>query len=143
MSPAAERRLLQAAVAVACLVPLLAGGQGVAESASMLKGVTAPLPPDLDSHYRYLSGLLLGIGLVFLFCLRRIEERGTIFRTLGAIILVGGAARLLSLASTGAPGGAHQFALVMELGVVPLIVLWQARVARRVKYSQGARSGQV
>jgi hypothetical protein len=139
----AEKRLLQAAVAIACLVPLSAGGSGAIESAAMLKGVSAPLPPDLDSHYRYLSGLLLGIGLVFLASLPRIERRGTVFRTLGAVIVVGGAARLVPLLNGTSPSGAHLFALAMELVVVPLIVLWQARVARRVKKSHSAESRQV
>ena len=52
MTPEHERRLLQAATALAALVPLLAGGQGVVESAAMLRGVEPPLPIDLDSHYR-------------------------------------------------------------------------------------------
>jgi hypothetical protein len=143
VSPHAEKRLLQAAVAIACVVPLSAGLDGVIESAAMLKNVPEPLPRDLDSHYRYLSGLLLGIGFVFAFCLYRIEGRALIFRTLGAVILVGGAARLLSLASVGAPSGSHRFALVMELVVVPVLVLWQARVARRVKSSHRAPARQV
>ena len=126
-----ERRLLQAATALAALVPLLAGGQGVVESAAMLRGVEPPLPIDLDSHYRYLSGLLLGIGLVFAACIPRIEAHGSIFKALGALIVVGGLSRLASLIAHGAPGPGHQFGLLMELIVVPSIVLWQARVARR------------
>lgn len=133
MSPLIEKRLLQGAVALACIVPLSAGGAGAVRSAAMLKGVAAPLPPDLDSHYRYLSGLLLGIGLVFLLSLRRIEHRGAVFRTLGAVIVVGGLARLLPLLGGQTPSGAHVFALAMELGVVPIIMLWQARIERLVK----------
>ena len=126
-----EKRLLQAAFAIACLVPLAAGGQGVLQSAAMLAGVRPPLPVDLDSHYRYLSGLLLGIGFVYLWTIPKIEARGTIVRALAAIIVVGGLARLLSLVEVGPGGGGHRFALVMELGVVPAIALWQARIARR------------
>ena len=126
-----ERRLLQAATALACLVPLSMGALSVFESAATLKGVAPPLPIDLDSHFRYLSGLLLGIGLVFLASIPRIETRGTIFRVLGAIILVGGLSRLVSLFQHGAPGSGHQFGLVMELIVVPSLVLWQARIARK------------
>lgn len=131
MAPEAERRLLQAATALACLVPLSMGATSVIGSASVLKGVAPPLPVDLDSHFRYLSGLLLGIGLVFLAAIPRIERSGTLVRTLGFVILIGGLARLLSLIQHGAPGPGHQFGLVMELVVVPLLVLWQARVARR------------
>lgn len=126
----AERRLLQAATALACLVPLSMGSLSVWKSAAVLKGASPPFPVDLDSHYRYLSGLLLGIGLAFLASIPRIERRGAVFRTLGAVILVGGLARLLSLAQHGPPGAGHRFGLVMELIVVPLIVLWQARIAK-------------
>ena len=126
-----ERRLLKAAVALACMVPLSMGLLSVLRSAPILRGVAPPLPIDLDSHYRYLSGLLLGIGLVFLASIPRIEAKTAVFRTLGFVILVGGLARLLSLVEQGVPGRGHQFGLAMELVVVPLIVLWQARVARR------------
>lgn len=131
VAPETERRLLQLATAAAGLVPLGAGAAGLMLSAGMLRGVEPPLPVDLDSHFRYLSGLLLGIGLVFVACLPRIERHRPIFLTLGALVFVGGLARLLSLAELGWPGPGHQFGLVMELIVTPLIVLWQGRIARR------------
>jgi hypothetical protein len=118
-------------MALACFVPLSMGLLSVLKSAAVLKGVAAPIPIDLDSHYRYLSGLLLGIGLVFIACLPRIEARRPIFLALGFIILVGGLSRLLSVAELGWPGRGHRFGLVMELIVVPAIVLWQGRIARR------------
>lgn len=131
MQAKTERRLLQIAVGLACLVPLAAGGEGVRQSAAMLGGVEPPLPRDLDSHFRYLSGLLLGIGLVFAACIPAIERRTTIMRALGFVIVVGGLARLVSLLATGTPSGGHLFGLAMELGVVPALVLWQGSVARR------------
>jgi hypothetical protein len=126
-----ERRLLQAATALACFVPLSMGALSVVRSAEVLRGMEPPFPIDLDSHYRYLSGLLLGIGLLFLSSIPRIETKGAVFRTLGIVIVVGGLARLVSLVQNGAPGFGHQFGLVMELVVVPAIVFWQARVAKR------------
>ena len=131
MSPALERLLLQGAVAIASLVPLTMGGLSILRGADLLKGMDPPFPVDLDSHYRYLSGLLLGIGLVFLASIPRIERRRTVFLTLGAVILAGGLARLWSLLDAGVPSAGHRFGLVMELVAVPLIVLWQGRVARR------------
>ena len=131
MTAEVERRLLQAATLLACVVPLSMGTLSVLGSAGVLKGFSNPLPIDLDSHFRYLSGLLLGIGLVFLTTIPRVETKGTIFRVLGAVIFVGGLSRLLSLAQNGIPGPGHQFGLVMELVITPLLVLWQARVARR------------
>jgi hypothetical protein len=130
VAPETEKRLLQAATALACFVPLSMGVLSVIRSAAVLKGVAEPIPIDLDSHFRYLSGLLLGTGLVFLACLPRIERRRPVFLALGAIILVGGLSRLLSLTQNGWPSDGHRFGLVMELAVVPAIVLWQGRVAR-------------
>ena len=126
-----ERRLLQAATALACIVPLSMGAVSVVRSAAVLRGMVPPFPTDLDSHYRYLSGILLGIGLVFLASIPRIERKGAIFRTLGFVIVVGGLARLLSYVDAGPPGLGHHFGLVMELVVVPSIVLWQARIEKR------------
>ena len=131
MSPAAERRLLQAAAALAALVPLTAGTLGMIEGPGMLRGVDPAGPVDLDSHYRYLSGLLAGIGLGFVSCIPAIERRSARFRLLGLIVILGGLARFGSLVGAGTPGLGHLFGLVMELGVVPALMLWQARVARR------------
>jgi len=130
MTRETERLLLQGATALACLVPLSMGAFSVLRSADILRGVSPPLPIDLDSHFRYLSGILLGIGLIFLVSIPRIETKETVFRTLGVAIVIGGLARLLSLVQAGVPGPGHQFGLFMELVVVPMIVLWQGRIAR-------------
>ena len=123
--------MLQACVALACLVPLMAGGSGVIESAGGIRGVTSPLPVDLDSHFRYLSGLLLGLGFAFAICIPNIQRKGLLFRSLGLVVVVGGLSRLLSLVEAGTPSAGHQFGLVMELVTVPLLALWQLRLERR------------
>ena len=125
-----ERRLLQAVVAIGCLVPIAAGGVGIVRGAAFLKGVHGPLPIDLDSHFRYLSGLLVGIGIGFAACVPGIERRGPLIRTLGLIVIVGGLGRLSSLLRDGPPSAAHLAALAMELIATPILLLWQARVAR-------------
>ena len=128
----AERRLLQAAILLGCLSPLWFGTRGILEGPAMLAGVDpGQAPPDLLSHYRYLSGLFLGIGLVRLSCVPRIEARTARVRWACAAIVAGGLARAVGLLSCDAPSAAHQIALASELGVVPLLILWQARVARR------------
>ncbi|HEX4736991.1 MAG TPA: DUF4345 domain-containing protein [Allosphingosinicella sp.] len=117
-------------LAVGCLVPLAAGTAGIMEGATLLKGVHAPVPTDLNSHFRYLSGLLLGVGIGFAACIPKIERRGPLVRTLGLIVIVGGLARLFGLLRDGPPSGAHLGALAMELVATPVLLLWQARVAR-------------
>ncbi|WP_164078780.1 DUF4345 family protein, partial [Stenotrophomonas maltophilia] len=66
-----ERRLLQRVVAVAGLVPVLAGLYGVLFGANGLSAGVADV--SADSHFRYLSGLLTGIGLLFWSCVPGIE----------------------------------------------------------------------
>ena len=93
---------------------------------------TATLHTDLDSHGRYLSGLLLGIGLAFWACVPRIEACGREARLLAAIVVVGGLARLGAVMAMGWPGRGMQAALVMELLVTPGLALWRERVERRM-----------
>ena len=131
MTATTERRLLQAAVAVAALVPLTAGTLGMIEGPAMLRDLVGAAPVDLDSHFRYLSGLLAGIGVGFVSCIPAIERRGSRFRLLGAIVVFGGLSRLGSLAGAGTPGPGHLFGLGMELAIVPMLMIWQARFARR------------
>ncbi|HET9638784.1 MAG TPA: DUF4345 domain-containing protein [Allosphingosinicella sp.] len=126
-----ERRLLQLTVALACIVPLAAGAAGILRGPEMLRGVGSDVPADLDSHFRYLSGLLFAIGLGFATCILGIERKTARFRLLAFLVFVGGLGRLCSLISIGMPGGGHVFGLAMELVAVPLLVLWQARVAGR------------
>ncbi|TVV69979.1 DUF4345 domain-containing protein [Sphingomonas solaris] len=130
MTRTLETRLLQVVVAVACLVPLDTGGTGIVRGAAMLRGMPQPVPADIDSHFRYLCGIFFIVGCAFVSCIPDIARKGPRFRLLGAMVVAGGLSRLLSLVTVGVPSAGHQFGLVMELGVVPLLMLWQARVAR-------------
>lgn len=129
-----ERRLLQVAVAVCGLVPVSAG---LAGSLLGLPMVDTAGDASADSHYRYLSGLLLGIGLLFWVTVPAIDRHAARFRLLTAIVLVGGLARLYGLVRLGIPDPPMLFGLVMELVVTPALCLWQARVAA---YSPAASS---
>jgi hypothetical protein len=131
-----EKRLLQAAVALGCVVPLLAGGSGMIEGPAFLHGVGGEVPSDLDSHFRYLSGLLFAIGLAFASCIPGIEHKTARFRLLAFLVVIGGLGRLAGLVSSGVPGAGHVFGLAMELGTVPLLVLWQARLASQAMSSR-------
>lgn len=123
-----EKRLLQASVALACVVPISAGFLGMAYGAGFI-GQGGDLP--LDSHVRYLSGLLLGIGSAFLTVIPSIEKHFERASLLSAIVVIGGAGRLYGVFVDGWPGRSMTFALVMELIVVPILWLWQWRISRR------------
>jgi Domain of unknown function (DUF4345) len=121
-----EKRLLQICVVIGGAVPVSAGLWSVLFGSSSIAG--DGLGVSMDSHFRYLSGLLLAIGLGFWSTVPRIETRTARFRLLTALVIVGGLGRVVSLLVVGAPSYGMLAALVMELGVTPLLCLWQARV---------------
>lgn len=129
MTRGAERRLLQAVVALLCLIPLSTASVGILRGAEWL--AHDAVRADLDSHFRYLSGVFLGMALGFASCIPAIERQGARFRLLGMMVVIGGLARAWSLLSVGAPPTGHLVGLCVELGAVPLVVLWQASLQRR------------
>lgn len=129
------RRALQVVVALCSLVPMLAGAAGVWGGQVLVgQGLTVigvgDSLNDPDSHFRYLSGLLLGIGLAYAASVPGIERHRGRFLLLGFIVMVGGLGRLLSLVLDGPPSAVMLFALLMELVVTPLLTFWQWRVSR-------------
>jgi hypothetical protein len=125
-----EIRLLRIAVAIGSLVPIGAGIAGVILGPRLTSQMPGPIPADLDSHFRYLSGLLLAIGLGYASTIPRIEAHSARFQTLTLIVVTGGVGRLISWVAIGAPSTVMAAALVMELAVTPSLAIWQRRVAR-------------
>ena len=125
-----ERNAFRLTVAIAGLVPVGAGIAGVALGTDAFDMTAAARDASLDSHVRYLSGLLLGIGLAFWATLGDPEAYTARYRLLAAIVVLGGFARAFGLLAQGAPDLPMRLALVMELLVTPAICLWQGRLAR-------------
>jgi hypothetical protein len=125
-----DTKLLQLAVAVCGGAPVAAGLAGALFGPAMLDQAGGA---GLDSHYRYLSGLLLAIGLAYWSTIPRIELAGARFALLTLIVVCGGFFRALGLLATGPSDPWMVAALVMELVVTPLLYLWQGRVARRAR----------
>lgn len=113
--------MLEHAIRLAALVPLLAGAGGAAFGVAFLGEAAGPAT---ESHLRYLSGLLLGLGLLALWCAQDLPARGVPFTILCGVVLVGGLARLAGVVTQGIPPLPHLLALGMELGVVPGLWLW-------------------
>ena len=122
-----ELRSLQIAVAIAGLVPVSAGLSGALGGLAFMGTDTASIP--VDSHFRYLSGLLLGIGIAFWCMIPTLASSTGPARLLTFIVFIGGLARLYGWMLHGDTSAVVIFALVMELIVTPGLCLWQARVA--------------
>jgi hypothetical protein len=129
-----ERRYLQRTVAVLGLVPVSAGLFGVLFGPALTGDQVSV---SADSHFRYLSGLLLGIGLLFWSTTPAIEEKTGRFRLLTLLVVIGGLARLLGLVLTGVPSLYMVASLALELVVAPILALWQTRVANAYAETAG------
>lgn len=129
LSVCTERHLLQAAIALAGFVPVLCGLAGALLGSSMTGEGAGSVA--LDSHVRFLSGLLLGIGLAFWEAIPQIERRGERIRLIGAVVVLGGLLQLVGVLFVAVPGLPMLLGLAMALVVTPALCLWQARVARR------------
>ena len=123
-----ERKLLQQSVAIAATVPVAAGLYGVLFGQA-LTGDAVSI--SAESHFRFLSGLLLGIGLCFWSTLPAIEAKTNRFRLLTLLVVIGGLGRLVGLGLTGLPSLFMIGGLILELIVAPGLCLWQTRVANR------------
>lgn len=125
-----SKRLLQTTVATLGLIPVVTGAAGVLAGPEIVVGAP-PGSVDLDSHFRFLSGIFLGVGLTFYATIPSIERKTSLFRLAAALVFAGGIGRLISLPVAGVPEAPHLFGLAMELLVVPALVLWQTNVSRR------------
>lgn len=128
LSKETERELLQIAVGFAAAVPFLAGLRGVIVGTPM---DVARAYVDLDSHYVYLSGILMGIGIAFWHCIRHIERKSSIFRALCGIVFLGGVCRIINWGGSDMPTWYSFAAMGMEIIVAPAMAWWHMRVARR------------
>lgn len=137
LNTATERRLFQGIVLLASIVPIAAGAAGVLVGPRMLHGL-GNASADVESHFRYLSGLLLGIGGGFIACVADLDRRAGLYRALSLIVILGGLGRVLGAIEHGTPTtGANRAAFIMELVVVPLLLLWLGKIERRCDLKKG------
>jgi hypothetical protein len=128
-----ERRAMQIVLAVLSLIPLL--GLGITWLVGppyFSHGSGGAVSNALDSQFRYLAGVYAGAVTGSLWwAIPRIEDRGAAVLLAGGAVFLGGLGRCVSFATVGHPGDpAMMGGLMLELGVVPLLILWQRRIAR-------------
>jgi Domain of unknown function (DUF4345) len=127
-----ERTLLQIAVAVAGLA-----GVGLGLTGVVFGTLYADLSGDvvLDSYVRFLKGMLLAIGLIYWSSIPRIEQCGDRISLVTFILVAGTLARLMSVIGHGVPTVGIMSNVIAGLIFVPLLWLWQRRVARVARRS--------
>ncbi|MCF2525461.1 DUF4345 domain-containing protein [Bradyrhizobium sp. G127] len=123
-----ERFFLQIATALSALALLGLGIAGVMLGVQFMHGVGTI---TVDNYFRLLSGILVGMGLLFLVSIPHVERYRERFGILTFMIVLGGLAHLYSVLLHGIPSIGTLFGLFMELIYAPLLWLLQRHVARR------------
>lgn len=127
-----ERRLFQSIVGLLSLIPLAGLAIGMTQGTAFFVPDGAVPSVDLDNQFRYLCGVYTSVTIAIWWTLPKLEERLAPIRIACAGVFIGGLGRLASMAAYGPPPERTMVAgVVLELGVVPLLLLWQARLARR------------
>jgi hypothetical protein len=125
------KRSLQAILAVLSLLPLAVGVLGFFYGAGLFLPEGAATP-RLDSQYRFMSAWDIALAVIVWWIIPRIEYETALFRIVSAAVFFGGVGRLMAWRITGSPGLAFLAVMVIEL-LVPLLIPWQAWLARRVQ----------
>lgn len=127
------RRNLQILMCIFAPLPIITGlisMMGVDSLLYVNLGLNLPHEPTFDSNLRYYGGVWCALGLAVAWTIPRIERETVLFRVIWGAIFLGGLGRLLSIALIGAPLAPFIFFTAWEIIGAPLIVLWQAQVAR-------------
>jgi hypothetical protein len=121
------KRGLQVTLAILSMVPISIGILGI------VLGTGRWLPanmitPDFDSHYRYIAGYYVSLGILGLWIIPRIERHTNLFGILCASVFMGGVGRIASILQVGFPSPMAILFTAFEL-CFPLLLFWQAKVS--------------
>jgi Domain of unknown function (DUF4345) len=122
------KRGLQVTIAILSLAPLSIGMLGIVLGTSRWLPANM-ITPDFDSHYRYIAGYFVSLGLLGLWMIPRIERHTGLFLVICASVFMGAIGRVASILQVGLPGPMAIFLTIFEL-CFPLLLLWQAKVSR-------------
>lgn len=124
-------RRLKIILSVLALIPVftgLAGLMGVNDPIYAFE-VTADMVL-LDSNLRFYAGVWLALGLALFYALREIEKPNPLLQAALFCVFIGGIGRLLSMVTLGWPPLPFVFFTVLEIVGMPLLMLWQYRIAK-------------
>jgi hypothetical protein len=123
------RRALQITLAVLAGLPFASGLAATLAGPASLPGEQGDIQATLDSEFRFTAAFWFAVAPLIWSCVPRVEHKTVTIRLVLSTVFVGGLARLLSWRDKGRPHPLFQAAIGLELVGMPVIAIWQARVA--------------
>jgi len=111
------------------VLPLGTGVLGILRGPQGAPG-GGPTTASVDSEYRFVNVFWAAAGPALWWSLARPAERAGFTRILLGLAAAGGLPRLLSVHRFGWPHPVFRATIVLELIVVPLVLVWHAKVIR-------------
>jgi Domain of unknown function (DUF4345) len=121
-------------VKLLCVIPLLTGVMDVLLGASAFQalgvglGTEALREPNLNSQIRFFGAIWLGFGVLLWIAANDLKANAKSFQMLCSILILSGFGRLLSAVQFGMPAPPLVAAMVVELVLIPLLLVWHKRL---------------
>lgn len=122
-----SKRVLIVVLYVLGFVPVATGLLGIIGGPAAAPG-GAPAVASVDSEYRFVNVFWVAAGLILWWSVRKAAERALVTRVILAVAAIGAIGRVISWILTGPPHPVFIGALVLEVLIVPLVILWHSRV---------------
>jgi hypothetical protein len=124
-------------VGLVLIIPLVAGLAGAFGGLEALAAVLGADPhvvvgPSLRNSLRAICWMFFALVPMVVWTLRSMHERRGGFRVIVVCACLAGLARLTSYLVDGPPGVVPVVLMVLELGLMPVLLLWHARLLRLV-----------
>ena len=126
---AVTRTALQTTLTIFGAVALVAGAGTALLGAASIIGA-GEVSPTIDSELRFYAAWYAAAGVVLLRAIPRVESEGATIRAVCVVFFVCACARLISIIFVGTPHPVAVTLMVVEFAIAPVVVPWQAAVAR-------------
>jgi hypothetical protein len=134
-----ERRVLQIVIGLGAVLAVLSGAKGVVHGPA-IAGVSS-IELGADSQYRFLSGLLVGLGGAYAMLIPAIQREGERLFMLTLVVVIAGFCRAAGMLIAGPEGPMSLTGLFISLVVAPAVYIWQGRIARLSLMDAGPARG--
>ena len=96
-----------------------------------------PVNATMDSEDRFYATLFAAYGVALLWCIKNIERKSMVVYFLALTFLVGGLARLVSMAAVGLPNAFFTVMTMLELLIPFVMAFMQSRISKDTDAQQG------